>query len=191
MQKTQIAIVLLVLIALFGTADYVLNAPKEPVEVSVPAIAPKGDEDPEALQALLSGNPATLSYRVAQRNRVTQLFERADLSGLREAAVYKNSLEKEGSTPIILYEIRGQRGQGALHYLSVKSALTARLEGDESLNEDNAFGQNSFYFNDAGAPESAFLVVQTGDTILGFQFLKKNLQDFETVKAIIASASVN
>lgn len=196
MKKIHFALIFLVLILGFASADYSLNSlprkPLPPVTVDTP------DEFPDLTRGLLENHPPALGYQIVRRVRTTQLFEKIDLTSLQNLRIYRNQLEKtapEDETktpaprPIIVYEIQGPLGQGGITYLNLKLKFKEQSDATMALNEMNDYGDSSFYFNDLNHPETTFLVVQWGDHAFGFEFSKKYPEDFELIKGLLKAVS--
>ncbi|MFH1012866.1 MAG: hypothetical protein V1760_03920 [Candidatus Peregrinibacteria bacterium] len=191
MNKTPIAIAIGILIFVLAGVDFALNVSQWPsFSPAAASDAVETVQDPNLAQKLIETSPATLDYQILQRNRTTQLFEKVDLTALTDVRIYRSHLQKEGESPIVLYELHGPKGQGPLTYLAVKLALSDQIDATESLNETNEFGHSSFYFNDLNAPEDSFLLVQVQDNLYGFQF-QKNGDGFDLIKTMIQTLVAN
>ncbi len=187
MKRSSFAIVLLILILLFAAADYAFNVSGLPSGSTVSS----PDAAPNLMELALKKDPLALDYALARRTRTTHVFEKIDVTGLPQLRVYQNRLEKPDANPLLVYEIQGEANQGGLNYLALKLKFLETLDATENLNESNEFGDGSFYFNDLNARESSFLVVQAGDNLFGFQFSKNSPPDFQIVKSLINTLTLN
>lgn len=200
MKKIPLFIIILLALGLFAAADYYLNNLDAQVvldlkDQSVSAAPPLSGEPAPAVSSLFQLNETLLNYEVARQVQTRQIFEKIDLSSISNLTVYQNRLEKPGAPadeavqePILLYEIHGPKDQGSLMYLNVKLQFIAQINATtETINEDSAFGHNSFFFNDQNYQNTAFLLVQIGDHLFGFQYNKADPTAYDDVKAIIQS----
>lgn len=195
MKKLPLFIIILLALALFGAADYYLNGLDGRVvmdigaqEVTEAAADIKADE---SVSSQFQLGQSVAGYTVATQVQTSQLFEKIDLSKIENINIYRHQLEKateEEGKMIYLYEIRGPKDQGSLTYLNVKLQFIAQINAlTETINEDSAFGHNSFYFNDSNYQNTAFLLTQINDNLFGFQYNKADAIAYEDVKSIIAS----
>ncbi|MBI5421716.1 hypothetical protein HZA44_01110 [Candidatus Peregrinibacteria bacterium] len=194
MRKAPIALAIVLILAAFAAADFYLNGLGKGLNLdfrgSVPAetgASPK----PIPVDSLYKVGDEVEGYKVASVVAASQIFDKIDLSSVKNIQVVKTVMKKEAAPvppkpgqseaavsvpePITFYEIRGAKDQGSLTYLSVKLQFVAQLNSlTENLNETNAYGDGSFYYNDLNNPETAFLLVQIGDNLYGFQSDKKS-----------------
>lgn len=214
MSKITLFAIVLVAAVAFGTADYYLNQlsfdlEPERIEEAIPAQpnidgprTPVINQSPvhaAAMPALASQFSATSmveGFALASQQPTKQIFEKIDLSNLQNVSAYQNSFKKltseEDSSSIELYEIVGPASQGGLTYLNVKLQFIAQIEGElETINENGAFGENSFFFNNQNYPDTAFLVVQIGNSVLGFQYHKNQEGLYDEVQSIIKQLTEN
>jgi hypothetical protein len=190
MKKIALTIGILVLLALFAAADFYINGlnlkiPTFKAESPAVVIA---DQEEIKTDSMFRIHQAIGDYKVKDQWESNQIFEKIDLSGIKNIEIFKNELVplEGGSEPIFLYEIQGPVDQGALTYLSVKLAFIAQINAvTEVLNETGEYGLNSFYFNDENYKNTAFLLTQINDNLFGFQYKKQPLDIFEAVKGII------
>ncbi len=183
MRQKQLIVLGVLVAVLLGGADYLVNVrPTAPVLQSQVLTPPSSKSF--TLQALEASGTGYVSL---ERARVTQFFEKTDVSDLPSVAIFRSVAAKEGADPLIVYEAEGPAKQGPLTYLNIKLKILQALTEGETINENNQFGQNSFYLNDLSSPDTAFLTVQLGDVIMGFQYSKANPDNFLSVKSVIAS----
>ena len=198
MKKLQIAILILVVIALFGFADYLINVP-EGIPSPKPSL-PSSEQDKTTAQApdvvshpnvtkqILEQGNLEGNYSIEKRTRSTELFESFDLGDLANVSVYKNVLidtDSRGQLPIYVYEIHGPVGQGSITYLNVKLAIIDQLGSEVGLNETGDYGYTSLFYNDEKNPSTGLLLSQIEDTVFGFKYNKKSSQAFDFVKSMI------
>jgi hypothetical protein len=194
MRKAQIAIVLVVVLAAFAAADYYLNnlgqgISLQPQEGSQPTQA-NAQVEPASVQSVFKVGDEEGGFKVVSVKPVSQIFEKIDLSGVKNIQAVQMQMEKpvEGSTepqPLSLYEVRGAKGQGGLTYLAVKLQFVAQISATETVNEDSRFGDNSFFYNDLNLSTTGFLVTQVGDSLYGFQYSKKDSATYASIQKII------
>lgn len=186
MKKLSIVIIILIALFLFAAADYYLNnlSPEAPLDLFKEEVV--DEKPPTFIHSLFKLNEEIGGYKVASQVQTNQIFEKIDLSNIKNIKVYRNQLEKAEEEPIFLYEIHGPKDQGSLTYLSVKLQFIAQINATtETLNETGEFGHNSFFFNDKNYENTAFVFTQIGDNLFGFQYSKLDPQTYENVKAII------
>lgn len=209
MKKFPLFIIILVILALFVFADFTLNKPNTAnilTKNTPDASAAPTPSDSAPLLLKIGDN--ILNYLVKNQTVSRQIFEKIDLSNIKNINVYRNELIKtkpleesipaeasdkpskpkppQSASPIILYEIQGPVDQGSLTYLNVKLQFIAQINATvETLNETGTFGQNSFFFNDAGHADTAFLLIQIQDRLIGFQYSKENAKTYEDIKTMI------
>lgn len=198
MRKAPIALAIVLILAAFAAVDFYLNGLGKGVNLdfrgSVPAETPGASPKPIPVDSVYKVGDGVEGYKVASVVAASQIFDKIDLSSVKNIQVVKTVMKKEvvpatpkpgqpsgaeGAVsvpePITFYEIRGVKDQGSLTYLSVKLQFVAQLNSlTENLNETNTYGDGSFYYNDLNNPETAFLLVQIGDNLYGFQSDKKN-----------------
>lgn len=206
MRKIQIALVIVLILGAFAAVDFYLNNLGRGVSLDyrggVPAESQGVSPKPIPVESIYRVGDAVEGFRVVSVVAASQIFDKIDLSSVKNIQVVKTVMQKEAvpatlpSTeplpvdtksaqplaaeaavpePITFYEIRGLKDQGSLTYLSVKLQFVAQINSlTENLNETNAFGNGSFYYNDLNSPSTSFLVVQIGDNLYGFQNNKKN-----------------
>jgi len=198
MKKLPLLIIILLALGLFAAADYYLNNLDAQVVLDLkdqPVSVAPVDTEPvtPAVSSLFQLNETLLDYEVVRQVQTRQLFEKIDLSGISNLTVYQNRLEKPGASadeavqePILLYEIHGPKDQGSLTYLNIKLQFIAQINATtEIINEDSTFGHNSFFFNNQNYQNTAFILVQIGDHLFGFQYNKADPTAYDDVKAII------
>ena len=193
MKKTQLFVILIVVIALFAYADYAMNVPQG---ISLPEIPQEEVEtagsgpvivDPNITQAILDGSVIGETYKIEKRSRTTELFELFDLSQISNVSAYSNILIKGAGDlqPIYVYEIQGPEGQGKITYLNIKLKLIDQLGSSAGINETGSYGFNSLFYNDEANPSTGFLLSQIGDTIFGFKYNKAEGNVFDFVKQFV------
>lgn len=189
MRKIQIALVIVLILAAFAAVDFYLNSLGRGVSLDyrggVPAQLTEAPK-PIPVQSVYKVGDVVEGFKVESVVATSQIFDKIDLSSVKNVQVVKTVMRKavvpETSEtavtvpePITFYEIRGAKDQGSLTYLSVKLQFVAQLNSlTENLNETNAFGDSSFYYNDLNNPTISFLLVQMGDSLYGFQASKKS-----------------
>jgi hypothetical protein len=97
MKKTSIILVLLVIIAIFAGADYYLNnlgravpdITKNPVTPVSGSVKNSGFAD-----AVFKLSSDASGYKVAGQTETSQIFEKIDLSNIKNIRIYKDQLEK-------------------------------------------------------------------------------------------------
>jgi hypothetical protein len=194
MKKLQLAILILVVITLFGLADYFVNVPggiKNPLPL-LPAKTQEKSPDvtdyPNITGQLLDQTDLGKKYSVEKHTRSTELFENFDLSDLSNIGIFKNIIIQTGSTvqlPIYVYEIHGPAGQGSINYLNIKLAMINQLGSAKGINETGGYGYNSLFYNDEKNPTVGFLLSQVGDIVFGFKYAKDSTEAFDFVKSLI------
>ena len=187
MKKLSLVIIIIIALALFAAADYYLNnlRPQPSSDVVTDVIPDK--EPSNVINSLFELNEELGGYKVVDQVQTSQIFEKIDLSNIRNIEIYRNQLEKaEGeSEPIFLYEIHGPKDQGSFTYLNVKLQFISQVNATtETLNETGELGHNNFFFNDLNYENTAFLLTQIGDNLFGFQYSKKD-SVYEDVKTIV------
>jgi hypothetical protein len=189
MKKLYFAIIVLIAIAAFASADYFINAPLEKLPGEVfNSVA--GDSQTNITQMLLDGNTAEFNYIISKRDRVKQIFEKFDMSSLENVAIFKNTLDKkeehDPGSQIIIYEIQGPQNQGKITYLNLKLKLIDQTGITGTINEVSGYGYNSFFYNDLNNQNIGFLLAQIKDNLFGFQYNKSDDGgSFETVKLMV------
>lgn len=197
MRKAPIALAIVLILAAFAAVDFYLNGLGKGVSLDfrggVPAEAGASPK-PIPVDSIYKVGDVVEGYKVMSVVAASQIFDKIDLSSVKNVQVVKTVMRKEAAAiapkpgqpsgaevavsvpePITFYEIRGAKDQGSLTYLSVKLQFVAQLNSlTENLNETNAYGDGSFYYNDLNNPETAFLLVQIGDNLYGFQSEKKS-----------------
>lgn len=197
MKKLQLAILILVTIALLGVADYFVNVP-EGIPLPKPSTSSQQTEEgkavpevvnhPNITKEILDTGALPANYKIEKRTRSMELFEAYDLSGLVNVSVYKNILigaEPNGQLPIYVYEMHGPAGQGSITYLNIKLAIIDQLGSEAGINETGDLGYNSLFYNDQKNPSTGFLLSQVEDIVFGFQYNKKSSQAFDFVKSLV------
>lgn len=196
MNKFPIAVILLVILSLFATADLYLNKIDLKSQAS-PAVPIEPTEIPAAPRQQNKIQPTSViqNYQNEAQYKTTQLFDKIDLSSIENIENYQNHFTKiiateDSAEPVkfnfYLYEIIGPGEQGDLTYLNVKLQTLAQIDNTTiTLNETNHLGQKSFFLNDQNYPNTAFLLVQAGSNLYGFQYSKENTQVYEDIKTII------
>jgi hypothetical protein len=193
MKKVQLYIILLIVIVLFASTDYFVNTP-----LSLSALIPQqGEEDtdvadpyPNLTQIFVGSDTDGFGYTVVKRDRTQQLFEKFDLSSVKDIRIYKNILNKKGggvAKPVIVYEIQGPKNQGKITYLNVKLKVIDQKDITSNLNEVSGFGYNGFFYNDKNNENTGFLLTQIKDTLFGFQYSKAETdkEAFDTIKDMV------
>jgi hypothetical protein len=214
MKKGLIAIAIGLILAAFAAADFYLNSLGKNIPLDFgggqkPPVAAPAEVPVPILSAFKVGDVQG-GFKVIRQMVTAQVFDKVDLSPVKNIRVYKTLMEKspvvaqakvekageEGATekaepapvaePIWLYEIVGARNQGGLTYLAVKLQFIAQINATtETINEDSQYGDSSFFYNDMNLQSTGFLLTQIGDTLYGFQYGKKNSATYEVVKKII------
>lgn len=194
MKKLPIAILILVVIALFGFADYFVNLPggiKNPLP-SVPSKtqdqAPDVADYPNITKQVLEKSGLISMYSVEKRTRSTELFESFNLSDLATVGIFKNELirtDGKAQLPVYVYEIHGPAGQGNVTYLNVKLAMLDQLGSSVGINETGSYGFNSLFYNDEKNPAIGYLLTQVGDVIFGFKYSKDSKESFDFISSLI------
>ncbi len=216
MKKLPLTLIILVILALFVSADYFLNnldsdvAVNEIKNINVSADS-KPDKDSGFIDAYYKVNDDVLGYKVISQVKTSQIFEKIDLNSLNNINIYRNRLEKSisqtttdksqavpTSETIYTYEIHGPKNQGSLTYLHTKLQFIAQINGvNETINEVDTYGHNSFFFNDDNYKNTSFLLTQINDDLYGFQFNKTNPEtgedsnSYEDVKKMINNLMPN
>lgn len=197
MKKSQLFVLLPVIMLLLALADYRVNTPEG---LSLPAtprmpgtedggVIPVVRADPNVTQEVLEATPDLAAYRIEKRTRSLELFEIFDLSQMTNTLIYKNVvLDKTDPNgfPIYIYEAQGQPGQGKITFLNLKSIMI-KQGSSVSINETNDFGQSSLFYNDSFNPSNGFLLVQVNDNVFGFKYFKTSDQIFKDIQTFIAT----
>ena len=214
MKKFPLFIIILLALGLFAAADYYLNNLDAQVVLDLrdqQVSDVSADKEPSVtIHSLFQLNEKLLGYTVTRQVQTSQIFEKIDLSSINNISIYRNQLEKVelpgtiaesdkitedtksadlelAGEPVFLYEIHGPKDQGSITYLNVKLQFITQINATtETINEDSAFGHNSFYFNNKNYQNTAFLLTQIGNNLFGFQYNKKNPDTHEDIKAIVA-----
>ncbi len=197
MRKFQLAILILVVIALFSFADYSVNLPSG-IPAPKPSLPTQQDEDTESHNEVINHANITKqildkggldgNFAIEKRTRSTVLFESFDLSSLANVSIYKNILigvGTHGQLPIYVYEMHGPAGQGSITYLNVKLAMIDQIGSEAGVNETGNLGYNSLFYNDQDNQSTGFLISQVGDIVFGFQYNKKSSQAFDFLKSLV------
>lgn len=194
MKKLQLAILILVVITLFGLADYFVNIPggiKNPLPLlpgKTQENTPELEDYPNITKQVLDMSGLNQKFTIEKRTRSTELFENFDLSDLTNIGIFKNTIIQVGvltQLPIYVYEIHGPVGQGSINYLNIKLAMINQLGSATGINETGGYGYNSLFYNDDKSPTVGFLLSQVGDTVLGFKYAKDSTEAFDFVKSLI------
>jgi len=201
MKKGLLAIIILLGIATFASLDYYLNINNKPgvkseeiiidtaqekVVEKVNTEVPKKSEI-NLIQSLLNKR-TDLTYKIAKRNRATQLFEKFDLSTLKSVKIYKNELTKKDESIVIAYEIQANKGQGGIIYIALKSLIKEQIDATGGMNEVSSYGYNAFFYNDINRENTVFLLTQIGDSLYGFQ---SNKQSFKIIESMIETLNAS
>lgn len=188
MRRITLAIIVLFTVVALAAADYFINAPLE----NLPGASTLNAQDSytNITQLLIDSNPDKFYYVISKRDRTKQIFEKFDISSLDNVIIFKNTLDektgKKAEDRIIIYEIQGPQNQGRLTYLDLKLKVIDQMGAIGSINETNAFGYNSFFYNDLNNKNTGFLLAQIKDNLFGFQYNKKDDGgNFETIKLMI------
>ena len=197
MKKLPLFVIIVVALGLFATADYYLNNLDGQVVLDLKnQISDAAATEPPTVPTITSVfqlNEKIGSYTVASQVQTSQIFEKFDLSNVNNIKIFRNALEKESlpaeSKPVFLYEIHGPKNQGSLTYLNIKLQFIAQIDVKaETINETSEFGSNSFFFNDVNYKDTiAFLLVQMGDNLFGFQYDRTDTAVYDDIKEIIQS----
>ena len=185
MKKLSLVIIILIALGLFAAADYYLNNLSPQAHLDL--IDQEIPEEPLIIDSLFKLNEELGDYKVVNQVQTSQIFEKIDLSNIKNIKIYRNQLERaETEEPIFLYEIQGPENQGSITYLNVKLQFIAQINATtETLNETGEFGHNSFFFNDLNYENMAFIFTQIRDNLFGFQYSKLDPQTYESIKTII------
>ena len=114
MKKLSLFIIIIVALALFAAADYYLNnlSTQAPLDlIGEEAKDAVTDKEPSSfINSIFKLSQELADYKVINQVQTSQIFEKIDLSNIRNIRIYRNKLEKEeGSEPIFLYEIQNNR----------------------------------------------------------------------------------
>jgi hypothetical protein len=195
MKKLQLAILLLIVIALFISADYYINPP-QPVD-AVPLSPSEADRNadevppmaspPQPLREALEDPDSGLNLQVLKRARTDELFEMYNLSKIEDLKVFKYQIGQDdtGGQPINVYEIFGPQGQGQLTYLNIKLLIEDQKQEADTINETASLGHNNFFYNSKTQESTAYLVTQISDVVYGFQYSKTDEGSYDSIKTII------
>ena len=194
MKKLQLAILILVVIALFGFADYFVNLP-EGIKNPLPSLpgktqaqGPDMADYPNITKQLLDQAGQGIGFTIEKRTRSTELFENFDLSDLTNIGIFKNVVIRAGGQaqlPIYIYEIHGPAGQGNITYLNIKLAMIDQLGSSAGINETGDYGYNSLFYNDEKNPSVGLLLSQIGDIVFGFKYSKDSTEAFDFITTLI------
>ena len=196
MKKLQLFILILVVISLFGFADYFVNVP-EGIPSPKPALPSSQQDDEQPPKAIVHPNITKQiidaggldgSYAIEKRTRSTELFESFNLSEIANISVYKNVLidvDTQGQLPIYVYEIHGPARQGSITYLNVKLAMIDQLGSAAGINETGNLGYSSLFYNNRQDQSTGYLLSQVEDIVFGFKYNKKSSQAFDFVKSLV------
>lgn len=197
MKKLQLVILILVVITLFGFADYFVNLP-EGIPRPRPSVPTEPSDDtsqapnvithPNVTKQILESGDLESRYKIEKRTRSTELFEIYDLSDLVNVGIYKNILigvDTQGQLPIYVYEIHGPPGQGSITYLNVKLAMIDQMGSEAGINETGDLGYSSLFYNDTKNPSIGFLLTQVEDMVFGFKYNKKSRPAFDFIKTLV------
>jgi len=198
MKKLHLFILILVVIALFGFADYFVNVP-EGIPSPKPAL-PSSQQDengtepakvithPNITKQIIDAGGLNGNYTIEKRTRSTELFESFDLSEIANISVYKNILigvDAQGQLPIYVYEIHGPAGQGSITYLNIKLAMIDKLGSAAGINETGNLGYSSLFYNDKKDQSTGYILSQVEDMVFGFKYNKKSSQAFDFVTSLV------
>lgn len=191
MKKAQLFIIILIVIVIFATGDYLVNAPGtiKTADITTQSEITTQVEDPypNLIQELLDFSAPEFNYTIVKRERSKQIFEKFDLSTLKNAIIHANALKSEESdagSPIVIYEIQGKKNQGALIYQNLKLKIIDQMASKGTVNEVTDYGYNAFFYNDPDNENTGYLVSQIKDNIFGFQYSKANADNFNTIKSM-------
>lgn len=197
MKKLQLSILILVVIALFGFADYFVNVP-EGIPDFTPALpSSQQNEDskqPEAIthpnitKQILDAGGLDGGYAIEKRTRSTELFESFNLSEIANISVYKNILidvDTQGQLPIYVYEIHGPAGQGSITFLNIKLAIIDQLGSGAGINETGSYGYSSLFYNNKKEESTGYLLSQVEDVVFGFKYNKKSSKAFDFIDSLV------
>jgi len=188
---------ILAITALFGIADYFVNLPEGIGSMGPGSAKSTTDDSSQAppiaverniTQEILDTSDLGTQFSIEKRTRSTELFELFDLSNLASIAIYKNILVAsgtEGQLPIIVYEVQGPAGQGAITYLNIKLAMIDQLGTEEGINETGEYGFSSLFYNDSKNPSTGLMLSQIDDVVFGFRYNKKSRQAFDFIKSLV------
>ena len=194
MKKLQLAILILVVIAIFISADYFVNMPGglPAPSPSLPKTetnetAPVAREVPNVIKQILNQGTFPSVYTLEKRIRTTELFEDFNMNEVANISIYKNILISSESEkgPIYIYEIHCPVGQGAVSYLNIKLTMIDQMGAEEGINETSEYGYNSLFYNDKKRSANAFLLSQVDDIIFGFQYSKDSSSAFDFIKTLV------
>lgn len=191
MGKLPIFFTILVAISIFMSVDYYLNH-KGALPVNQPVsetTEPTTAKTPLNPQKIAAGNTYE-GLRVLKQSKTDLLFEKINLSNVEGVQQIRSELSSglQNETNLIIYEIQGNVGQGGITYLDVKLQMVAQIDqGTESVNENSQFGNNSLFLNDQNNLNTAFLLVQAGDSVYGFQYQRDDETMYNRIQAIIES----
>jgi hypothetical protein len=185
MKKFHIALLLLGVTFFLGALDFTLSHPKWPKAPTVGEIPQVLGTPANLTQNLLSLDPAGFGYVITSRTRTQLLFDKIDISEIKNTISFRSELTSAEKPPITLYEILGPQGQGSVTYLNLKLKFLKIKDATTDINEVGTYGHNSFFFNDKNQEGTAFLVTLVGDNLLGFQYNKQAPDAFETIKTMI------
>ena len=216
MKKSQIVIIILVIITMFAGADFYLNnlgtQAKLPRIPAKPSDSLAMDDQTQTqtgfIDSTFKKDGDVQGYKVEGQTKTSQVYDKFDLSGIKNINIYLDKLTKPSAAPvapesstgnaentssnIYLYEMHGPAGQGSLTYLQVKLKFLEQINAvTQTLNETGDYGQNSFFYNDKDYENVAFLLVQIQDNLFAFQYSKSDPAVYETVKAIITTLTTN
>jgi len=219
MKKIPYILVLLAIIGMFAGADYYINnlngkEALESIKEISKEVIPENKETSGFSDSVFKLNENLMNYKLISQIQTSQVFEKIDLSNIKNIKIYLDRLEYTGTTgagtpvlqedsetaskdlntgkTIYIYEIHGPANQGSLTYLNIKLQFIAQINSTtETLNETSEYGNNSFYFNDQNYKNIAFLLTQIGQNVFAFQFNKTDSAVYNDVKAIIAKLVSN
>lgn len=192
MKKFHIALLLLGVTFFLGALDYSLTRPRLPEKPGTATQTPQVlGVTPNLTQNLLSLDPAGFSYTLTSRTRTQLLFDKIDISEIKNTISFRSELVSAEKPPITLYEILGPAGQGSVTYLNLKLKFLKIKDATTDINEVGTYGHNSFFFNDTNQEGTAFLITLIGDNLLGFQYSKEAPNAFETIKTMIQAATAS
>ncbi len=193
MQKLLLSVAAFVTIILFASADYLVNFRTDLfIQTDLTAI-PLSDEisrgEVRVVEAYFNLNQERYPYRLSSRYQTFQLFEQFDLRTLAGVDIYRNAFVKNGipslnGEDLVVYEIQGEEGQGHLNYLSARLLVISQLDSEDQLN-DVDYGENAFFYNHPDQTSTAFLFVQIGDDLFGFQYDKGDDHTFNLIERLV------
>lgn len=187
MKKIHLLILIITVIVVLAAVDYWVNIPAIMTSNAPSSVGVSNTAYPSSLKTALKELPLLQGYQLSKRVRIQHLFEKIVMDSSMSVVIFYNVLQNSlPSGTIEVYELYGPAQQGNILYFKVKEQFLKQVvDATSTINEVASFGHNSFFYNDANSPQYGFLVVQLGDALYGFKYLKDPADAFDKIKKLI------